>query len=438
MSIEPRRSLARPIVVTLCLALMWLGLGSAGPTAATDRHSSSGDWPASATLQLRLDAEAFRGDPGSGGVELRVLAAEPPLPLGIAALRPRLARGYVPFIAVQRRGRGGDLAVTGVPPGPHVVVVQWRAVNEGATRVARVAWRYVDAEAGEVHRLGTLRPTSARTEWTHRLGEAGPGGVADVSCLALARPLTRRTEVVPEVPAGHVAPLIVFDLELGATTRIEGLRARSIECDRALGPEDLAPGWALGPSHRSDAPGRARVECVVHCAVARTHPTALTFEDVPPGTAEVWLWARRDEGGPWWTATGAATANGLTVFEGELPLTVGDWRVLAQSRDGDSAPTGGAGEFALRVTGPGAVAAIRLPPAATLAVRAGHEYAGRGVFVRPVGWSVALAAGALGIDGRLVLNGLLAGAAHDVAGGARPRRVELNNRGQITELTLEP
>jgi hypothetical protein len=423
-----------PNVPALSTALLLL-LSVSAVTLRGD--SSAADDPAErdATVTLRLDDRVLELSP-----EVRVLLAEPPLAPGMAEVRPRYARAVAPFVSVQRGEARGEVVLRGVPEGDVVIVASWQAEAAGQSTERHVVWRDLTARAGEVHRLGHLRPGSATTALTLTLVEQGTHGSADVTALALARPCTLPIELLPDVQPGAATPVLRFDVRPGSTMRLRGARARKVTFVRRLGPEHLAAGWLLGPETRREA----RTGLHVTRLVARAAPVTFRLAGAPLGSASVRLWARRDEPrGAWLAETtdalpdGARSGGAGATFLGELALAPGPWRVLAQAVDALGAPTGATGELGVEVLRGGVSIEHTLMPAAALVVRGERWRAGQPVAIRPLGWSVDLGAGALGADGRLVLGGLLAEAPHDLVSGESSRRVHTPRAGPPREVRLE-
>jgi len=423
-----------PLLTVLALTgLLLLSVSALTPHAA---HSVVDDPPErDATVTLRLDERALSLAP-----EVHVLLAEPPLAPGMAEVRPRYARAVAPFVSVQRGEARGEVVLRGVPEGDVVIVASWQAEPSGQSVERHVVWRELTTRAGEVVRLGHLRPEAAATAMTLTLVEQGAHGSADVTALALARPCTLPVEFLPDVRPGAATPVLRFDVRPGATLRLRGARARKVTFVRRFGPEHLASGWLLGPETRRDM----RTAMHVTRFVARGVPVKVEVAGVPAGSASVQLWARRDEPrGAWFAETTDAlppdpSSVGVgAAFTGELALAPGPWRLLARAVDGDGQPTGATSEFAVEVTRGAASVEHTLAPAAALVVRGDRWRAGQPVTIRPLGWSVDLAAGALGADGRIALDGLLAEAPHDLVSGDSSRRVHTPRAGPPREVRLE-
>ncbi|MEZ6014788.1 MAG: hypothetical protein R3F49_06730 [Planctomycetota bacterium] len=426
-----RSAATRAAAACLACVVAWCASGSAAlrpepaPPDARD-----------ATVTFTLDEAALEA-----GLDVRVLNPEPPLAKGLERRRSRLARSRAPFVSVRRGAARGEVLVGGVPAGEVVVVVSWSIAPGGAARTGRreeraLVWRTIDARAGEVHRLGRLRPSSARTEVVHRLVEEGGLGMAEVSALALRRPTRLDVELIPSVPRGAIAPVVWTTIPLGATLVWHGANVHVLELQREMGPEHLAPGWLFGPSERVTARGAVGFTQ----RVARAGACAVAIDGVPPGTHEVHLWARRDApNGAWLTASADAVAEAAAhggdpgpSFVGELQLGAGEWRVLAQAVDGEGRPTAGTAEVRRDVADLDELRRgirLTLAPSASLRVRGERSEAESHVAVRPCGWTVDLDAGALGQDGQLRLTGLLGSSPHDLVAGGSSQRVHAARGG---------
>jgi hypothetical protein len=195
----------------------------------------------------------------------------------------------------------------------------------------------------------------------------------------------------------------------------------------------------LGPEARRETRAASHVTRLV----ARGSTVSFQLSGVPVGSASVRLWARRDEPrGAWLGETSDALpadlADGVAsaTYCGDLALHPGPWRVLAQAVDGDGVPTGATSEFAVDVARNAAPIEHTLAPASALLVRGERRHKGDPIAVRPLGWSVDLAAGALGADGRLSLMGLLAEGPHDLLSADAAQRVHTPRAGPPREVQL--
>lgn len=429
-----RRAMPRltPLVVLLATCAFARCLGGA---------SGGRSDPRDATVTFSLEPESTRG-----ALDVRVLLVEPTPPLRDDGSEPPLARFGAPFVSVLPGARRGSFELGGVPEGPVVVLVTSLAARRAAARarpapdsvVARVAWRALDARAGARYALGTLRPLDARTTLEHALVERHGRRDVDVGRLALARPAHLGAELVPRVPRGEPAPVVRVDVPLGGTARVDGVDAARVDFPLRMGPEHLAPGWLLGAERRADDSGQV----LVTCEVARAVIVPLRVLGVPQDADVVHVWARRDapDGARWTHTVDAARgpADAADVARAELALAPGTWRVLARAVDREGRPVGATAltavalDHALRP----AACEVVLSPAASMVVRGSPRRAGAQVAARPEGWSVDLAAGALGRDGTLRLDGLVPNEVHVVVVGETRRRLKAPAAGRVREVEV--
>ncbi len=357
----------------------------------------------------------------AAGARVRVVPAEPPLAPELVGRRPRYARLPAPFVEVSEGRRRGEVLLRGVPAGDAAIVADWPGRAAPGDRVWHVALADVEVLPGSRLALGALRVAAGATASVClRIVEEGRRGRAEVSQLALVRDTALPFEVVPVRPKTAITPVLRFDVQIGGTTRIDGVTARRLDLLRQIGPEHLAPGWVLGPASRTD--GARSVE--VTALVARASEVRLAFTEAPPATHEVRVWARRDEARGVWLAPTAdlAPAEGGR-FVGTLALSPGAWRLLAQAVDAEGRPSGATAAYELAVEAGGASLTAALRPSATLVVRGERRDVGAQVAVRPAGWTVELDACPMAASGEVRLEGLLADAPHDLVSGDVVRRV---------------